>query len=214
MGAPYICDISRLRVKVASSVSVVEQKYNNCEWFIRKGEEESKFKIFCGSAKHFLERCKLKNKQRFARRRRPPNPKRGFYIWYEITVNWKRYSNGLVFAEMSSNKCLEALCVGIRTISPKYKAPARRCMSPPVSHLPYFHKMATQSVSLTRYVENSFCEAEVNEWMLDRTVVAVDGPDRNKKIGRFSLRRSQLEITRLHSSSSSSFLTESIRFSV
>jgi hypothetical protein len=60
--------------------------------------------------------------------------------------------------------------------------------------------------------ENSFHEAEVNEWMRDRTVVAVDGADTKKKIGRFSLTRSQLEITRLPSSSS--FLTESIRFSV
>jgi hypothetical protein len=44
--------------------------------------------------------------------------------------------------------------------------------------------MATQYVSPTRYVKkNSFFEAEVNEWMRDRTVVAVDGADRNKKIG-------------------------------
>ena len=109
----------------------------------------------------------------------------------------------MVSVEMSSNKYLEALRLGIRTRSPKYEAEAaaRRSMSHPVSHLPYFHKMATQCASPKRYVKNTFREAEVNEWMRDITVVSVEGADTNKKIGRFSVRRSQLEITRFHSSS-------------
>ena len=114
---------------------------------------------------------------------------------------------------MSSKKCFEALCVSGFEKDPLNMKEQHGALCLLLSAICRTSTKWLPNVFPPYTLrENSFCEAEVNEWMRDRTVVDVDGADRNKKIGRFSLRRSQLEITRLHSSSS--FLTESIRFSV